>query len=87
MRRSHGIVLAALGAMWLGTAAVRAAEPPPLPAPSVSAMDKLTLQRLHDANQTQIAAAGFPRRREGSTRAVRDFGLRVVNDMARSPIA
>jgi len=79
MRRSHGIVLAALGALWLGTAAVRAAEPPPLPAPSVSATDKLTLQRLHDENQTQIAM-GRLAQEKGSTRAVRDFGLRVVND-------
>jgi putative membrane protein len=73
------VVLAALGALWLAAAVVRAAEPPPLAAPTVSATDKLTLQRLHDANQTQIAM-GKLAEEKGSTRAVRDFGRRLVDD-------
>jgi putative membrane protein len=78
MTKPIGIVLATLGALWLA-ASVSAAEPPPLPAPALAATDKLTLQRLHDANQTQIAM-GKLAEEKGSTRAVRDFGRRIVND-------
>jgi putative membrane protein len=79
MKRSHGIVLASLGALLLATAIVRAAEPPPLAAPTLAGTDKLTLQKLHDENQTQIAM-GKLAQQKGSTRAVRDFGQRIVND-------
>ncbi|HVU50342.1 MAG TPA: DUF4142 domain-containing protein [Polyangia bacterium] len=78
MRRSQGVVLAALGALWLATS-VRAAEPPPIAAPALAGTDKLTLQRLHDANQTQ-SAMGKLAAEKGATRAVRDFGQRIVND-------
>jgi predicted outer membrane protein len=80
MKSTMRIFAGALGAFLLATAGARAAEPPPpLAAPTLAASDKLTLQKLHDGNQTQ-SQMGKLAQDKGSTRAVRDFGRRLAND-------
>jgi predicted outer membrane protein len=80
MKSTRGLLLVAPLALGL-VAAARAAEPPPIPAPSLAASDKLTLQRLHDGNQT-LMQMGKLAEDKGATRAVRDFGRRLGNDHA-----
>jgi putative membrane protein len=79
MKTTRGFVLGALCALLLAAASARAAEPPPLAAPTLAGTDKITLQRLHDENQTQIQM-GKIAQDKGSTRAVRDLGQRLIND-------
>jgi predicted outer membrane protein len=81
MKTRHGIVLGALGALLLAAGLAAAAEPPPLAAPSLAGTDKITLQRLHDGNQTQ-AQMGKLAEDKGAARAVRDFGRRLATDAA-----
>jgi putative membrane protein len=82
MKATSRFVLGVLAAFLLAAGAggaVLAAEPPPLATPTLAPSDKLTLQKLHDGNQTQIQM-GKLAQDKGSTRAVRDFGRRLSND-------
>jgi putative membrane protein len=82
MKTTRGIVLGALCAVFflaLAATAAHAAEPPPLAAPTLAGTDKLTLQKLHDGNQTQMQM-GKLAQDKGSSRAARDFGRRLQND-------
>jgi putative membrane protein len=72
-----------LGALLIASAGAVAgafgAEPPPFAPPTVAAADKVTLQRLHDGNQTDVQM-GKMAEDKGSTSAVRDFGRRLADD-------
>jgi predicted outer membrane protein len=83
MTTKSRIVLAALGALSLssGVMGAPAAEPPPLVKPTLAPADKVTLQKLHDGDQMQMQM-GKLAQDKGSTRAVRDLGLRLANDSA-----
>jgi putative membrane protein len=53
--------------------------PPPFAPPVVQATDRATIQKLHDANQMEIEM-GKVAQEKGSTKAVREFGRRLVLD-------
>jgi len=77
MNRIHALVIAALVSFSMGGA--RAAPPPPVAPPSVTGGDKLTLQTLHERNQTAIQMARLALTK-GSTRAVRDHARTLIDD-------
>src|ERR1700748_2262611 len=79
MKTTRRIVIAALAALWLAAPAPGAAEPSPLGPPTLAGPDKLTLQKVHDGDQTQLAM-GKLAEDKGSPRAVRGFGRRLVTD-------
>jgi predicted outer membrane protein len=79
MKNRYRVSLAGLGALMIAGAGTFAAEPPPFAPPSVAAADKLTLQKLHDGNQTDVQM-GKMAEDKGSTSAVRDFGRRLADD-------
>jgi putative membrane protein len=81
MKTTSRIALAALGALSLVVAGAFAAEPPPIAAPTLAPSDKLTLQKLHDGNQTQMQM-GKLAQDKAAERAVRDFGRRLASDHA-----
>jgi putative membrane protein len=81
MKRTHRIALAALGALSLAVTGAYAAEPPPMGAPTLAPADKVTLQKLHDGNQTQMQM-GKLAEDKAAERAVRDFGRRLASDHA-----
>jgi putative membrane protein len=55
------------------------AAPRPFSPSGIEAGDKATLQKLHDANQMEIQMGGLAQD-HGSTKAVREFGKRLVKD-------
>ncbi len=52
---------------------------PNSPAPSTSALDQATVQKLHDANQMEIQMGSIAKEK-GSTKAVREFGRQLIAD-------
>jgi putative membrane protein len=85
MKTRWYIVLAACGALSVAPIFAGAAEPPPIspsiPAPTLAPADKVTLQKLHDGDQTQMQMGKLAQDKAGS-RAVRDFGGRLASDSA-----
>ncbi|HEV3031205.1 MAG TPA: DUF4142 domain-containing protein [Polyangia bacterium] len=82
MHRIHAIAFAAVGALSLVGAGAHAAPPlapPPVAPPIVTGGDKLTLQQLHQANQTAIQMARLASTK-GSTRSVRDYARTLIDE-------
>jgi hypothetical protein len=82
MNRVRAIAYAAVVALALVGPAARAAPPlapPPAAPPTVTGGDKLTLQQLHQANQTAMQMARLALTK-GSTRPIRDFARTLVDE-------
>lgn len=83
MKRIHAIAFAAVSAFSLlvgpGAHAAPPLAPPPVAPPTVAGGDKLTLQELHQANQTAIQMARLALTK-GSTRSVRDYARTLIDE-------
>ena len=83
MKRIHAIAFATVSALSLLVGPVAHAAPPLAPPavapPTVTGGDKLTLQQLHQANQTAIQMARLASTK-GSTRSVRDYARTLIDE-------